>query len=254
MLREKAGFEKMIVNNWIATNLIWITLAIAVVVLIYFVFIIIQTIRKKRLRFVSQLNIVLLILGLMFLIFLTYHASEIEGADWGQIILMIGLVTITAIYASSTEKQADASLQMARQMVKPKLVPQLIRDATFSEEQSVSFNVMVHNDGQGPAYDVEQWIEDEGKPPSIIITRNQKTTVVRANDSVGWEHPIRLDFPHSDKVARRFLVIRYKDVDGEYEVRQPFVLTTVENDKPRILLESVSRKIMRKINLEDKLP
>ena len=79
----------MTITDWIQTNLIWITLAITILVLIYFVFTIIQTIRKKS-RLVSQLGIILLILGLMFLIFLTYHASEIKGVDWGQIILMIG--------------------------------------------------------------------------------------------------------------------------------------------------------------------
>jgi len=105
----------MVASNWIGANLIWITLAITIIVLIYFVFMIIQTIRKRR-RFVSQLNVILLILGLMFLIFLTYHASEIEGADWGQIILTLGLVIVTAVYASSTEKQADASVKMAREM------------------------------------------------------------------------------------------------------------------------------------------
>jgi len=114
----------MVVNNWIAANSILITLAITIIVLLYFVFVIIQTIRKKR-RFVSQLYIILLILGLMFLIFLTYHASEIEGADWGQVILMIGLVSVTAVYASSTEKQAEASVKMAEEMREQRYVESL---------------------------------------------------------------------------------------------------------------------------------
>ena len=162
----------MVVNNWIAANLIWITLAIAIVVLIYFVFTIIQTIRKKR-RFVSQLNIILLILGLMFLIFLTYHASEIEGADWGQIILMIGLVIVTAVYASSTEKQADASVKMAEEMreqrynaVRPAI--DFKRDtaktdghreileglATSSKNVSLGLSCILCNVGLGSAIDV----------------------------------------------------------------------------------------------------
>ena len=110
----------MAVNNWIEANLIWITLAITILVLIYFVYAIIQTIRKKR-SFVSQLKIILLILGLMFLIFLTYRANEIEGKDWGQIILMLGLVIVTALYASSAEKQADASVKIAEEMRKQRL-------------------------------------------------------------------------------------------------------------------------------------
>jgi len=162
----------MVVNNWIAANLIWITLAIAIVVLIYLVFTIIQTIRKKR-RFVSQLNIILLILGLMFLIFLTYRASEIEGADWGQIILMIGLVAITAAYASSAEKQANASVKMAEAMrnqrydtVRPvidfklqELYPVTTKEGlTIEEREKADLAIFpgckLHNIGIGSATDV----------------------------------------------------------------------------------------------------
>ncbi len=146
----------MAVNNWILANLIWITLAIAILVLIYFVFAIIQTIRKKR-RLVSQLNVLLLILGLMFLIFLTYHANEIEGKDWGQIILMLGLVIVTALYASSTEKQASASVKMAEAMARPYLLLKLTSeylqwdDIKGGQSAAREFAVTVFNAGGGPA-------------------------------------------------------------------------------------------------------
>ncbi len=152
----------MVVNNWIAANLIWITLAIVVLVLIYFVVGIIQTIRnRKRRRFVSQLNVILLILGLMFLIFLTYHASEIEGADWGQIILMIGLVTITAVYASSTEKQADASITMAEEMKAQRVMasrPIIILKAVNDDQDS---HFEIYNAGNGTALEVKVVLLDQ---------------------------------------------------------------------------------------------
>jgi len=164
----------MVINNWIEANLIWITNAIAILVIIYFVFVIIQTIRKKR-RFASQLHIILLILGLMFLIFLTYRANEIEGKDWGQIILMLGLVIITALYASSTEKQAKASTKMVEEMKKQTIMssrPWIIQKAIHEDEKQIrpiedSFNpnyfshFEIYNQGGGPAIELEISLRDK---------------------------------------------------------------------------------------------
>jgi len=159
----------MVVNNWIAANSIWITLAITIVVLIYFVFKIIQaTATRKKRPFVSQLNIILLILGLMFLVFLTYRASEIEGADWGQIILMIGLVAITAAYASFAEKQADASVEMAEEMReqrRPIVVQQAIYEKDIWEGSTSNYfsHFEAYNKGNGPAIEVEISLLDNDK-------------------------------------------------------------------------------------------
>jgi len=155
----------MVVNDWISENLIWITLVITIIVLIYFVFTIIQIKRKKR-RFVSQLNVILLILGLMFIIFLTYRASEIEGADWGQIILMIGLVAITAAYASSAEKQAKASVKMAEEMREQRLnmdKPIIVLDTLFGTTRGKYFvkaiKIGFRNEGRGSAFNLELSID-----------------------------------------------------------------------------------------------
>jgi len=205
----------MVVNNWIAANLIWITLAITIVVLIYFVFTIIQATRKKR-RFVSQLNIILLILGLMFLIFLTYHANEIEGKDWGQIILMLGLVIVTALYASSTEKQADASVKMADGMARP--VIDFKRDtaeadidrrtleayAAIHEETSHGLSCILCNVGVGSAIDVRSFIEhpERGRLPFEFGTIESRGKTER------WILSIRHE---GNRIA---LVACYEDIYG----------------------------------------
>ena len=208
----------MVVNNWIAANLLWITLGIAMVVVIYFVFTIIQAIRKKR-RFVSQLNIILLILGLMFLIFLTYRASEIEGGDWGQIILMIGLVTITAAYASSTEKQADASVKMAEateksvtEMVRPVVSPS-VAFGSSQDTDSGQYNIDTmyaefKNIGRGPALHVEAKIRHadfgfEGPLPKTVL-------------EVG--ETIQVNIPRSEQRAEESfeLITKYQNMHGKW--------------------------------------
>ena len=94
------------ISNWISENVVWITLGISIIVLVYFILKIIQQFRNKQ-QLISQINVILIIVSLLFLIFLTFNAEEVRAADWGQLILMIGLVTITANYAYSTEKMAN---------------------------------------------------------------------------------------------------------------------------------------------------
>ena len=161
----------MTVNSWIAANLVLITLAITILVLIYLVYVIIQNSKNKR-AVGSQLSIVLLILGLMFLIFLTYHADEIEGKDWGQIILMLGLVIITALYASSTEKQAKASAKMAEEMKlqrvtasRPVVVQKAVHEKDIYESSTKDYfsHFEAYNKGNGPAIEVEISLLDNDK-------------------------------------------------------------------------------------------
>ena len=216
----------MVVNNWIGANLIWITLGIAMVVVIYFVFTIIQAIRKKR-RFVSQLNIILLILGLMFLIFLTYRASEIEGGDWGQIILMIGLVAVTAAYASSTEKQADASMKMAQEMTRPYLMLRLAQEFTQLDSNDggnklpKEFGVEICNAGSGPAVNitVAMWRSSDVYPAKTrsYLGPNEDWNVSISTSSVDiyndiWlpqlKQKVKYDFPGT-------VAIEYQDIHDQ---------------------------------------
>ena len=183
-------------------------------------------------------------------------------SDLIQIILMGLLVVVTGIYVwrtfaitKATEKQADASVKMAKHMVRPRLAPDLYLEGQFFEGRRVKFNAMITNDGEGPAYDIEFWIEDDSIPPSKLITGGHKSAVLRRGDSRHWSVPsLYLDFPHSEKVQRRFFVIKYRDVEGEYEIRQPFVLETAEGDKPYARLESIFKRVLSRRNLEEELP
>ena len=215
----------MVVNNWIAANLIWITLVITIIVLIYLVFTIIQATRKKR-RFVSQLNIILLILGLMFLIFLTYRASEIEGADWGQIILMIGLVAITEAYASSAEKQADASVKMAETMTRPYILLRLDLaddvllqwDKYQEQEPSNEFNVIIRNAGSGPAKNLEVslWSSKDVFPSTTkgYLAQNEewKAVVNKLHAGIGGEVWLPELKRHVKRDNDIVITVKYQDI------------------------------------------
>jgi len=212
----------MDVNNWIDDNLIWITISIAGIVLLYFVFAIIQSIRKKH-RLVSELTVILLILGLVFLIFLTYRASELEGADWGQVILMIGLVCVTAVYASSTKKQAEANEKMAEEMreqrydsVRPIIdiaKPQssdvsAIGEQTANNEEleTHGFSCVLHNIGLGPAIDLYGFIQVLRE--TYIQERYDYGTLAKDGKTI----PLRLSIKSEN--GKKYLTAYYKDVYG----------------------------------------
>jgi hypothetical protein len=230
-----SGGEEMAVNNWIVANSIWITLAITILVLMYLVYAIIQTFRKKR-GFVSQLNlnIILLILGLMFLIFLTYHANEIEGKDWGQIILMLGLVIVTALYASSTEKQADASVKMAEEMreqrimtSQPIIVQKAVHEKDIWEGSTKDYfsHFEISNLGNSPAIELEISLLDNEKNCSQSI----RQTYLRNDDLPIKFRPYNIE--NSDETKTYYLVSEYQNIFSYglqkplYQTRLPFTIS-----------------------------
>ncbi len=201
-----------------------------------------------------QTGYLVLCLGVLFITYVAITAREIPPADWAQIMLMLVLVVVTGSYAFSASKQADASVELAKQTAKSRLMPDFRLTGDFDTERRVPFEAVVNNYGNGPAYDIKAEIQNEGKPASVLAS-GDIAHVLAGHLSIPWAPPDpRLHFPKSDEVQRRFLVIRYVDVYGEYEIRQPFVLTTGENNKPIARLERPSKKILKKHNLEDELP
>ena len=209
----------MVVNNWIAANLIWITLSITIIVLLYLIYVIIQTIRKKR-SFISQLSIILLILGLLFLIFLTYRASEIEGKDWGQIILMLGLVTITAVYAHSTEKMAEEMREQRIMTSRPLLIQKSVHEKDIWEGSTKDYfsHFEISNVGNTPAIEVEiSLLDNEGNRPHSI-----RQTYLRNDDP-----PIKFrpdNIVNLEETKTYYLVSEYQNIFS-YSLQKPLYQT-----------------------------
>lgn len=153
--------EKMSINDWIQANSILIALGVSILVLIYLIKEIIKCIRRrltKRQRLaVSPLTYILLILAYIFFIYIVFSASEIKQADWAQILLMIGLVAITATYAWSTEKMAKEIREQRLSEARPYLLLRLKGEAVQwdknekGEPPDREFPVTIRNAGKGPA-------------------------------------------------------------------------------------------------------
>ncbi len=107
-----------------------------------------------------------LAIGLLFILYLVLHSREIEPADWAQILLMLGLVAVTGLYAFSAFRQANASVKMAEEMkeqrfseAQPYLLLRLKDEAIQWDEienkrPPNEFGIEIRNVGKGPAINI----------------------------------------------------------------------------------------------------
>lgn len=139
-----------------------ITLIVAIVVAITLYSVTLREIIKKGYSG-KRIARLVLPLGLLFIIYLSYNLFQIEPADWAQIMLTFGLVGVTIFYAFSAARQADASVKMAKEMkeqrlseAQPHLLLRLEGDAVQWDEigdkkPSSEFSVIIRNEGKGTA-------------------------------------------------------------------------------------------------------
>ena len=223
-----------------------------------------RMLRKRSIWFAS-------VLGFLFMVYLIPHVladlnilaglhvfsdlRNIFPSDWTQIFLVLGLVTVTGFYVLMAFRQANASMKMVKQNMKPRIIPNFSLVGSIQQDRRVYFQTEIHNDGNGPACGLKVTLEDDSQPPSTIIEMSHLPSVLRSEDYAEWKNPLPyLEFPLSGQIIRRFLKIIYKDIEGEYEICQPFVLRTADNDTPFADLGQISRKQLKRINLEDELP
>jgi len=197
----------MIINDWIQTNSVLIVLGVSILLLIYFIIEIIQNHRiikrrlfKRQRIAVSPLANLLIILGYIFFIYIVFSASEIKRADWAQILLMIGLVTITAVYASSTQKIAKETKEQRYAESLPLLVPDIIRGSITAKTEpneveyrtlqtGVGLEVIWHNLGKGVAINARfsLWsVPLDSHPDKVIYFPPRESTFLE----IGGQHKI----------------------------------------------------------------
>ncbi len=162
-------------------------------------------------------------------------------SDLTQIILMGLLVAVTGIYAwrtfaisNATKKQADASVKMAEEMreqrrpiVVPKAFPAIGVPLQVSAEDIAkhvySDFFEIHNEGYGPAIELEIFLLDKGKRK---LVEQSETFLPKVSESPLEFYPDGL-FNHVNSTC--YLLCRYRGVISFdeaplwYETWLPFV-------------------------------
>ena len=172
-----------------------IMLIVAIIlVLAIFIIELVQVIIGRKRPTISPITIILLVLVLLFTVFLTYRASELESADWAQIILMIALVAVTAFSTLSVSKQADASVKMAEEMKEQRYdalrpiidianiqhMPIELARQAYAKEPPKELACKLCNVGAGPATDVYSFVfppSGERRRQEIIIGAKRRPVV-----------------------------------------------------------------------------
>jgi len=145
-----------------------------ILTIIFLAYLILETITSFRKHTpINPIIFILMAIGVFIGILLIYRGKELSAADLAQTILTIGLLTITAVYAWSTEKmakatkeQATASMKMAEtteKSIKETVRPIVKIDVEFGTRQDTEsgkyyidkMHLMFKNIGRGPALHLE---------------------------------------------------------------------------------------------------
>ena len=194
------------------------SIIVLILVSLLVIYVITQTIMawRKRASF-SLIPFILMIIGVLFAILVIYQGDELKVADWAQILLMIGLVTVTATYAWSTQRMAKANEKMAEQMRAQRIMasrPIIVLKAvvetetklrTFGSKDWFSY-FEVYNEGNGPAIELEIYLLNENK--SLI--ESARETILRAN-----EPPIRFlpsNLNNLKESVTHYLLCQYQSI------------------------------------------
>ena len=206
----------------------FILLIVAIVlVLVIFILSLVQAVRKRST--IGPITVILLILGLIFMTYLVLYGREIKPADWPQILLMIGLVTITAVYAWSTEKMAKETREQRLSEARPYLLLRLKGEAVQwdknekGEPPDRKFPVTIRNVGKGPA--INLWIAlwhpkttYFGESKGFLAPNEEwETTISRASTSIvelgiekeGWLPELRKSVKQEYPGV---VVVKYSDI------------------------------------------
>jgi len=197
------------------TNILAIILVIALAgVYILFIVAMARAAKKGTASWIATTIVTLL--GLLYIGYLSVNLNDIEPGVWAQILLLLGLVVVTGMYALSTQKQAGASVKMAEEMreqrrpiVVPKAFPAIGVPLQASveeiEKHVYSDYFEIYNKGNSPAINLEVLLLNQEKSH----LGNLKETVFSQDDNPLIFDPSGLE-NHLNSTC--YLVCRYCSV------------------------------------------
>ena len=151
----------------------WVRLSVLIVAVVFSITLsIIVLLKSAKEGFTRKRTATLiLVLGFIFITYLAYNIQEIRPAEALQVMLMLGLLSVTGIYAVFTGRQAEASVKMAKEMKEQRIMtsrPYIIQKAEPEKNiDGISLGYFshfeVHNAGNGPAIELELSLLKEDK-------------------------------------------------------------------------------------------
>ncbi len=208
----------------------WIRFSILIVAIVFSItFSIVVLVKSKKEGFTRKRTATLILVsGLLFIIYLASNVQEIRPAGALQVMLMLGLLSVTGTYAVFTGRQAEASVKMAEEMKEQRydavhpvidIQKEESPDAHVSqglvalfEDTSRGLSCILHNIGIGPAIGVYSFIEDaRGETCRRDFV---SIPVAIGEEEMGYTHEMPLSLQQRDE--HKALVVCYEVVYGNF--------------------------------------
>jgi hypothetical protein len=222
-------------SEWIQANAIWMVVGVTALLLAYYIIKLIESIKKRR-RTISSLEFILQIWALLFLIFIVSMGSELQPSDWLQVILLGGLVTVTAIYATASVKTANAMIEQNKTLretvsisVRPSVSIEITRIGAgkhYPFEPPGAFVFLLQNKGKGAARNVVVTCEGQDQKveyskvelPSLNVGDVREFDIHRRTDVLAKEIRVAyviFEVTYNDDLGEIWLLKLEIDKDGE---------------------------------------
>ena len=112
----------------------------------------------------SWIPFILMFVGVLFLILVIFRGQELQPYHWAEVLVLVGLLLVTAVYADSTAKMAEEMKEQRYTETLPLLLPEIPnivnakdpRDAYSHLQNGV--DVIWRNHGKGVAIDAEFYL------------------------------------------------------------------------------------------------
>lgn len=152
---------------------------------------------------------VMALIGLLFILYLSFNLESINPADWAQIILMFGLVAVTGMYAWSTRQMAEEMKEQKIIESRPVIIQKVETIEVIPSERSTDY-FEIYNAGNGPAIEVEISLVLQRKPP-YQPHNSQREGFLRAGDT-----PIKFHttFPPDVANSTFYIVSEYQGISS----------------------------------------
>ena len=216
----------MTIANWIQANSVWIVFGVTILVLVYYIVKAVETFKKRR-PTISPLAFILTVWGLLFFIHIVFMGSQIEPAGWAEIILLGGLVSVTAVYAYSTGKMAEEMREQRIMTSQPRLIQKSVHEKDIWEGSTKDYfsHFEISNVGNIPAIEVES---------SLMDSEGNRSHSIRQTFLTNNDPPIKFrpsNITNLEETKTYYIVCEYQNIFSHglknplYQTRLPFKIS-----------------------------
>lgn len=157
------------------------------------------------------------IIGVLLITFLIANINNIVPADWAQILILLGLVAVTGMYAWSTMKMAKEMREQRVMASRPAIVLKAVYEKDIWEGSTKDYfsHFEISSVGSTTAIEVEISLMDKEE---MDRTHSIRQTYLKTGDSAIKFRPFNI--ANLDETTTYHIVCEYQDVFSNYPQKE----------------------------------